>query len=241
MLPRPRSAARPIDVVEELLLEVEDLDPALGADPARPCRACSSRCRGRSRAALARRRRQHRAQPVAGDDRVRRFDPEALPVGAGGRVLAPPEGGAEVASAGQRRAACGRASVQPVEREADPVLAGVDPQEGDFAEVDGEDAVLGLDVVPAALLDLLAEVLQLVSVSRTETTWPPSKPISTFCASAISAPLRAVRRSRSARRRSSAGAGRRPGSRGSDPRLAVDQLDAGGGELPRVASMSSTA
>ena len=40
--------------------------------------------------------------------------------------------------------------------------ARVDPQEGDLADVDGEHAVLGLDVVPAALLDLLAQVLQLV-------------------------------------------------------------------------------
>ena len=35
-------------------------------------------------------------------------------------------------------------------------------RKADLAEVEGEDAVLGLDVVPAALLDLLAQVLQLV-------------------------------------------------------------------------------
>ena len=42
------------------------------------------------------------------------------------------------------------------------MLARIDAQEGDLADVERELAVLGLDVVPAALLDLLAQVLELV-------------------------------------------------------------------------------
>src|ERR1700755_774909 len=44
--------------------------------------------------------------------------------------------------------------------EADPVVAGGDAQEGHLAEVERDDAVLGVEVVPAALLELLAEVLE---------------------------------------------------------------------------------
>ena len=118
-----------------------------------------------------------------------------------------------------------------VEREADPVVAGVDPQEGDLAEVDGEDAVLGLDVVPAALLELLAEVLQLVvgepdrdDLAALEADLDPLR-VSHQCppaGSTISVSTPPVERGwRKATRLS------RMPTRGS----AVDQLDPGGREL----------
>src|SRR4051812_10823390 len=69
------------------------------------------------------------------------------------------------ASPGQRRrAGCGHASVLACLGEADPVLTGIDLQEGDLAEVERQHTVLRLDVVPATLLDLLAQLLQLVVV-----------------------------------------------------------------------------
>ncbi len=40
------------------------------------------------------------------------------------------------------------------------MLAGLDAEEGDLSQVEGDDAVLRVEVVPAALLELLAKVLE---------------------------------------------------------------------------------
>src|SRR6202012_5415498 len=46
--------------------------------------------------------------------------------------------------------------------EADVGVARGDPQEGDLAEVERDHAVLRVEVVPAALLELLAQVLEVI-------------------------------------------------------------------------------
>ena len=62
-----------------------------GRRATRPGRACSSRSRADLEHALAGRGLEDLAQPLAGDQGMRRLDPEALAVGAGRRVLAPPQ------------------------------------------------------------------------------------------------------------------------------------------------------
>ena len=114
--------------------------------------------------------------------------------------------------------------------EADAVVAGGDPQEGDLAEVERDHAVLGVEVVPAALLELLAQVLEVV-----------------FGEAGLRSPGRLRSRSRRAVHLPSVPScwfddlGEDPAGRAgvkegdaaladADPRLGVDQVDAGGGE-----------
>src|SRR6201746_1459422 len=79
------------DVVEELLLQIEDLDGALGADPLGHVEGVVANADADLENALAGLGPQHGAQAVSGDDRVRSFDPEALAIRARGRVLPPPQ------------------------------------------------------------------------------------------------------------------------------------------------------
>src|SRR5262249_33702386 len=137
---------------------------------------CSSRCRARSRA---------RARPAGAPGpsaACRGLSPgaELRPRSAarrGRRRGSSATRGRLRASPRRRfRAGLERASVGGAEGEADPVLAGVDPQEGDFSEVDGEDAVLGADVVPTALLELPAEVLQRIVAEPDRDDLAPLEP-----------------------------------------------------------------
>ncbi len=60
-------------MVEELLLEVEDLDPPLRADPVGHLEGVVAGPGADLEQALAGLGRQHRAQPLTGDNRVRGF------------------------------------------------------------------------------------------------------------------------------------------------------------------------
>jgi hypothetical protein len=78
-------------VVEHLLLHVEHVEAAVRHEPARHRQRVVAGARPDLEQALAGLRLEDLAQPRPRDERVRRLDPEALRVGAGGRVLAPPE------------------------------------------------------------------------------------------------------------------------------------------------------
>ena len=88
---RPRSRARANRVVEHLLLDVEDLDHPLVADPGRQVERVVAGSGADLEQALARPRLEDLAQAGAGDQRVRRLDPEPLAVRTGRGVLAPPQ------------------------------------------------------------------------------------------------------------------------------------------------------
>ena len=111
-------------VVEHLLLDVEHVQR-----PRRPQRrgdvqAVVAGAGPHFEQALAGHRREGLPQPRAGDEGMGRLDPEPLPVGTGGRVVAPPQTARQQRSAGGRSRILARFSSGPAPREAvRPLLA----------------------------------------------------------------------------------------------------------------------
>src|SRR4051794_8004182 len=87
----PAFVGAPHRVQKHLALDVEDLDLAVAANPVGEVERVVAGARPDLEQALTRLRVEDLPQPVTGDDRVRRLDPETLAVRAGGRVLAPPQ------------------------------------------------------------------------------------------------------------------------------------------------------
>ena len=167
-------------VVEHLLLEIEDLHRARWGNRLGEVERVVAGAGADLQQPLPRLGRQHLAQAGAGDPRVRRLDPEALAVGAGGGVLAPPQRRREGDEPGAERqlakshpsplAKPTRCSPESIRRKAtlprytesspSSVSRSCQPPEGSDSRSFFSD----------------------FSSRRTGTTCPPSKPISTRCA-----------------------------------------------------------
>ena len=89
-------------MVEHLLLDVEQLELALAAEVVADGQAVVAGAGPDLEDALPRMGVEQADQAIAGDAGVRRLHPEALPVGTGRRVVAPPPGGAERAGSGNQ-------------------------------------------------------------------------------------------------------------------------------------------
>ena len=243
----PRSAARAHRVVEHLLLDVEDLDRPAGADPLGQVERVVAGAGADLEHALAGRGREHRAQAVAGDQRVRRLDPEALAVGARRGVLAPPERGGEDRRGAQRAAASASGSPRSRSRGA----ASSTRTKTTVARLSATVAVLGLRGRTSrrrrsTALRRSARARSSASRTRQHLADRRTRSRPRFSSSAISCSCSQcsppARRSRSARRRSTLGCRKatrlpRIPMRG----LGVDQLDARArAALASAASMSST-
>jgi len=78
-------------VVEHLLLDVEQLEPPFGPDPGGEVERVVAGAGTDLEDGLAETGGEDLAEPPAGDQRVRRLDPEPLRVRARGRVPPPPQ------------------------------------------------------------------------------------------------------------------------------------------------------
>ena len=98
----PALAGRPRHVVQHLLLDVEDLEPA-AVEALRHRQRVVAGARADLEQALARARLEDLDEPGLADPRVRQLDEQPLPVRHGGWVAAPPQGRTQAEARGDKR------------------------------------------------------------------------------------------------------------------------------------------
>src|SRR5262245_46671349 len=162
-------------VVEHLLLEVQDVDLSVWLHPLGHVERVVAGTRAHLEDPLPWHSLEDLPQAGPRDQRMGRLDPEALPVGAGGGVLPPPE---RRPDHGDRPAEDQVAEPHPV----NPMRCSPGAPRRKTTSRRSSATLpssVSTSVQPSALSSALRRSLTLSSLIRSATTWPPEKPIST--------------------------------------------------------------